>query len=113
MKEQIYAKAKENILSDDIGKYDLLESIFPIEFLLHQKPRQVKKIICETLTVNPGEINYDGFMSWIKRLRKKYPKVQTKSKSYSGKEDWRNFQPSEPTSTTKPNEPILQKVTYP
>jgi hypothetical protein len=114
---ELIEKARENILSDEIGKFDLLESVFPLEFLLTQKPRHVKKKVCETLFIDPDQINYNGFMSWIKRLRKKHPGMRrTVVKPYTDKtdkEDWRNFQPSEPVPMSElNNNDVLKKITY-
>jgi len=108
--EEIRAKARENILSDNTGKFDLIESIFPLPFLLSQKPRQIKGMICEKLELNPSDINYRTFISWLRRLRKKHA-TDNNSKE-KGKEDWQSFNPSEPQPSQQISSIVLKKIVY-
>ena len=110
MEKTLIQMARENILADEYGKFDLIESIFSPSILLNSKPRQVKRMICEKLEIEADQINYKTFISWLSRFRKKHQKQPEKANS---SKDWRNFKPSEPISTlAKDAEPLLKLVTY-
>ena len=112
MEKTLIQMARENILADEYGKFDLIESIFPSSVLLNSKPRQVKRMICEKLEIEADQINYKTFISWLSRLRKKHQKQPEKGKENSSK-DWRNFKASEPVSTlSKNSEAIVKLVTH-
>ncbi|HWZ22786.1 MAG TPA: hypothetical protein VNW06_09045 [Cytophagaceae bacterium] len=110
MEKTLIQMARENVLADEYGKFDLIESIFPPSVLLKSKPRQVKRMICEKLEIEADQINYKTFISWLSRFRKKHQKQPEKENSPN---DWRNFKPSEPVSTfEKDNAVVLKRITY-
>ena len=110
---EILVKAKENLLSDAVGKFDLIESIFPLPVLLKEKPRQLKKMICEKLLVDPAQINYQTYMSWLRRFRKKHSPSKPPAGEISEElQDWQNFIPSEPASSLQDTPVLLKKIIY-
>jgi hypothetical protein len=111
---ELTQKARENLLSDEIGKFDLIESILPLPFLLSQKPRHIKKEICEKLQVSKDQIIYQSLISWINRLKKKHKKYSAKKATTANQvKDWRNFKPSEPVSSLQKDDDPVKRVTYP
>jgi hypothetical protein len=94
--ETLIVEARENILSNEYGKFDLIETLFPLEILLTQKPRQIRKLICSRLSVQSEQVNYECLRSWLRRLKKKHSAKQfKKEKALSNSNDWRNFTPPE------------------
>ena len=93
--ETLIVEARENILSNEYGKFDLIETLFPLEFLLSQKPRQIRKLICSKLSVQSEQVNYECLRSWLRRLKKKHSGKQFKKEKTSSNNNWRSFTPPE------------------
>lgn len=113
----IITQARQGFLREGYGKFDLVEKIFPIEILLNEKPRQLKILICEKLSICSTDINYQTFASWRRRFKNKH--LQTRSplqliveNDKRKEDDWRNFQPSEPSKQPLLNEPLLKTINY-
>jgi hypothetical protein len=62
-------KIRARILSDNYGKFDLVEEILTKEELLNLKPRIVLKNITERLSLPEDKINRKTFWSWLSRYR--------------------------------------------
>jgi hypothetical protein len=62
-------KIRERILSDNYGKFDLVEEILTKEELLNLKPRIVLKNITERLSLSEDKINRKTFWSWLRRYK--------------------------------------------
>lgn len=113
----ILKRAKENLLADAYGKYDLVETIIPLEKILKAKPRQLKKEICTLLELDIKQINYSTFSTWLNRFRKKHTPKNTPERkmpnsggdSISG--DWRHFNPSDPQAD-KAQGIVLKPIEY-
>lgn len=65
-------KIRERILSDNYGKFDLVEDILTKEEILYLKPRIVLKNITDRLSLPEGKINRKTFWSWLRRYRQNY-----------------------------------------
>ena len=65
-------KIRDKILSDDYGKFDLIEDILTRQEILYSKPRVVFKIITERLSMREDKINRKTFWSWLRRYKQNY-----------------------------------------
>ena len=110
--EKILQRARENMLADSYGKFDLVETIFPIRVLLNTRPRQLKRMICEKLEIELHQMNYKTFISWLSRFRKKHQEQREKEKA-NPQNDWGNYIPAVPVSSfAEDNAVVLKKATY-
>jgi hypothetical protein len=62
-------KIRERILSDNYGKFDLVEEVLTKKEILNLKPRIVLKNITERLSLPEDKINRKTFWSWLRRYR--------------------------------------------
>ena len=121
------------------GKWDLVETIFSKEKLLHYKTKVLSWELQFLLEIPPEEFPAASFYKWVQRYRKRYAVKttvsQNKDKEYEdvanrGAENrvaddrkkktgemnindaWRNFQPTDPDTLKKTEvpEPLLAKV---
>ena len=101
--EKILEMAREDILSNRYGKFDFVETIFPLNVLLNTRPRLLRKMICDKLELQPNQINYKTFISWRSRFIKKYRRKPAIKQTSDEKDsmDWRNHQPPEPIPEIK------------
>jgi hypothetical protein len=65
-------KIREKILSDDYGKFDLIEDVLTRQEILYSKPRVVFKSITERLSMPEDKINRKTFWSWLRRYKQNY-----------------------------------------
>ena len=105
---------RERILSENYGKFDLIEDIISPQEILNLKPRIVLKKITERLSIPLDNINRNTFWSWLRRYKKNYGQLnpglgitqwKLPRQGISGDEkktadqDWlQNFEPSIPKS---------------
>ena len=61
---------RERILSENYGKFDLIEDIISPQEILNLKPRIVLKKITERLSIPLDNINRNTFWSWLRRYKK-------------------------------------------
>ena len=106
---------RNRILSDDYGKFDLIENIITRQEILNSKPRIIFKKITQQLSIPEDKINRNTFWSWLRRYKKLYGHIDTiariaqrsivKHADDSFKRevpdlDWlENFTPSEPENS--------------
>jgi hypothetical protein len=116
-------RARENLLSVSYGKFDLIETIFPLDVLLKSRPRQLRKLIAERLELQPDSIPYKTFMSWLSRLKSKNKPVvhiyslpiegvSNSVQIQKGEKDWQAFEASNPSKQEIPNETLLSYPEY-
>ena len=116
-------KARENLMNLPCGKFDLIETMFPIEILLNSRPRQLKKLIAEKLELSPKNIHYKTFMSWLYRFRskntpgKRLPirlaeSVIDMEIKQKGEKDWQAFEVSIPSTNEPSDETLLNYPEY-
>jgi hypothetical protein len=123
MQNDTIKKARENLMTVYYGKFDLIETIFPLDTLLNSRPRQLRKMIAEKLELRPENIPYKTFMSWLSRLRSKNQQVQGfrsspvkivtgRDQKQKGEKDWKAFEVSNPTKQVTPEETLLNYPEY-
>ncbi len=117
-------KIREKILSDDYGKFDLIEDILTKNEILYSKPRVVLKNITERLSMPESSINRKTFWSWLRRYKQNYssgdlgsngnqrvvpqhPATFSNTK-ISDQECLQNFKPSTPEANS--DRPVIIKV---
>ena len=115
------ANIRERILSDDYGKFDLIETIYPQEEIINSLPRVLLKNIMTRFSIPHGAINRKTFWSWHLRYKKKHRVHGSTSASFFQSEnnslkivseqpgDWRDFNPSKADSS-KLNKPIIKII---
>jgi len=112
-------KIRDRILSDNYGKFDLVEDILTKEEILNLKPRIVLKNITELLSIPEGLINRKTFWSWLRRYKdsnkpsfhhiKAIKESVINSSSEKLNQEWiKNFKPSIPREAER--EPVVIKV---
>ena len=123
MQNDIIKKARENLMTVSYGKFDLIETVFPMDVLLSTRPRQLRKMIAEKLEVPTESIPYKTFMSWLSRLRSKSQRVRgfrspsvenviNKDQKQTGEKDWRAFSISSSLKQETSDEVLLNYPTY-
>jgi hypothetical protein len=123
MQNDTIKKARENLMTVSYGKFDLIETVFPLDTLLNSRPRQLRKMIAEKLELRPENIPYKTFMSWLSRLRSKNQQVQGfrsspvefvpgRDQKQKGEKDWKAFEVSNPTKQVTPEETLLNYPEY-
>lgn len=123
MQNDIVKKARENLMTVSYGKFDLIETVFPLDILLSNRPRQLRRMIAEKLEVPIESIPYKTFMSWLSRLRSKSQQVRgfrgpsvenvtDKDQKQMGEKDWKAFAISNPLKQDTPEEVLLNYPTY-
>ena len=109
-------KIREKLLSNDYGKFDLVENILTKNEILYSRPRVVFKNITERLSMPESAINRKTFWSWLRRYKKNYEPVDlsstagqgatpnqpaTFSKTKISDHEWlQNFKPSTPEANS-------------
>lgn len=99
--------AKNNILNSTYGKFDYLEDLFGIEYIVKTKPRILIQHIAELLELKKEEINYKSFTSWQGRNKLRQKNIDSNSLvanknetiSSETKNPW-EFEPSPPGKPT-------------
>ncbi|MDQ2719396.1 MAG: hypothetical protein M3Z26_06485 [Bacteroidota bacterium] len=100
---------RERILSEDYGKFDLIETVYAKDEILSAKPRILLKNIIDRFSIPDGTINRKTFWSWHLRYKKKNNPISPATSLFqienSNKEkvsehsaDWRDFKPSDAES---------------
>ena len=101
---------RERILSEGYGKFDLIDTVFSKEEILHAKPRILLKNIIARFSIPEGTINRKTFWSWHLRYKKKNKcsvspptsifqiENSKREKTPEHSEDWRDFKPSDAES---------------
>lgn len=123
MQNETIKKARENLINLPYGKFDLIETIFPIEILLHSRPRQLRKLIAEKLELSPKNIHYKTFMSWLYRFRsknnpgKRLPirladSMTDREIKQKGEKNWQAFEVSNPSTQEPSDESLLNYPEY-
>jgi hypothetical protein len=123
MQNDTIKKARENLMTVSYGKFDLIETIFPLDILISSRPRQLRKMIAEKLELRPENIPYKTFMSWLSRLRSKNQRgedfrsppveiVTDRDQKQKGEKDWKVFEVSNPTKQVTPEETLLNYPEY-
>ena len=102
------------------GKWDLVETILTKEKLLQYTTKALSWELQSLLEMTPDEFPAVSFYKWVQRYRKKYTvksmSIQNKGKEYGvvgnrNKDDWKNFQLTDPSTLKKADaEPLLVKV---
>ena len=112
---------RERLLSDDYGKFDLIETTYTKEEILNTKPRILLKNIISRFSISDGAINRKTFWSWHLRYKKKNKysassptsvfQVENGSheKVVKHSEDWRDFKPSNADSL-KQNKALIKVI---
>ena len=117
-------KIREKILSNDYGKFDLVEDILTKNEILYSRPRVIFKNITERLSMPESAINRKTFWSWLRRYKQNYGSGDlgvtgsqgvtthhpaTFSKSKISDDEWlQNFKPSIPEGNN--DRPVIIKV---
>jgi hypothetical protein len=123
MQNDTIKRARENLLNVSYGKFDLIETIFPLDVLLNSRPRQLRKLIAERLELQPDSIPYKTFMSWLSRLKSKNNQVVRISsrpidgisnniQKHKGEKDWKAFEASNPSKQEMLDETLLSYPEY-
>lgn len=111
---------RERILSEGYGKFDLIETCYPLEEILQARPRVLLKNIMERFSIPEGAINRKTFWSWHLRYKKKNKVQHSDSiffkegvddfkKVLNQVEDWRDFNPSE-AENSKQIKPFIKVI---
>ena len=115
------ANIRERILSEDYGKFDLIETIYSQEEIINSLPRVLLKNIVTRFSIPDGAINRKTFWSWHLRYKKKHrvrlsaPSTFFQSENNSLKRvsdqisDWRHFNPSD-AETLKQHSPLIKII---
>jgi hypothetical protein len=122
--------AKEKLLSDGYGKYDLIEKLLTQEELLQEKPRILRERISVLLQLDIGDIPYRTFLSWLHRVRKKAGDLKGTERTaakirqldpivgvsgtdeQAGDDDWKKFKPTDISTLKREEEPILKQYDF-
>ncbi len=101
--EKILAFAREKFLSNvSYGKCDCIDQLLPKELLLTGKPRYIRELLANILSIDIGNIPLKSFYTWLSRYRLKinnnniYAVDELNSANKNDIKDWKNFQPSIP-----------------
>ena len=123
MQNETIKKARENMMNVPYGKFDLIETVFPMEILLYTRPRQLRKLIAEKLELSPEKIPYKTFMSWLSRLRSKnklgkripiqsLESLTDRERKQKGEKNWQAFEVSNPSTQGASEEALLNYPEY-
>ena len=115
------ANIRERILSEEYGKFDLIETVYPKEEILQSRPRVLLKNIMQRFSIPEGAINRKTFWSWHLRFKKRNSGEQPELSTYLKKdnavskkspelsEDWRHFNLSD-ADTLKQRSPLIKII---
>ena len=110
--EKTLAFAREKLLSDvPFGKCDCIDQVIPKETLLTAKPRYIRELLANILSIEVAKIPLKSFYTWLSRYRIKNNNKAVDTASgfntvnRTDIKDWRNFQPSTPVR--KEEKPLL------
>jgi hypothetical protein len=113
--------AREHFRLAVYGKYDLIQPELSADFLLNDKPRVIKKLICKKFGLSPDEINQDTFWSWLRRTRKDLRKkgvnnshgkifIDESTQHTEQINDWKSFTPTAPKMQNEVIQQIIKLV---
>lgn len=110
--EKILEFARERFLSDvSFGKCDCIDQVIPKATLLTAKPRYIRELLANILSIEVAKIPLKSFYTWLSRYR---IKNNDKTVEAAGDistvnstdiKDWKNFQPSTPVR--KEEKPLI------
>jgi len=129
--DTLLARARQNLLGEGYGKFDLIEELLPPAWLLSARPRQIRRRIAEELQLPLEAVPYKTFMSWLTRFRARRPgRPWTDIVPQDGRQpgtpaaptpslekgprdaDWRAFVASDPRQTGGSEGPLMSFPDY-
>jgi hypothetical protein len=113
-------QARDNLVAGCYGQFDLIPALFPLSILLHEKPRQLRRMIAIKLDVPLEQVRYRTFISWLARFRARHASMTVQKGSamvmppvQSGPPvDWKAFQASAPERRDPESDVLLSFPTY-
>ena len=117
--QNLVEMAKNKLLSQGYGMYDLIEKMLPEKDLLLDKPRLLKETIASTLGIDIEKIRQHTFYSWLYRYRKRQVCLKKRENESANTllQDslaisWKDFKPSEPVHEIHTDSPVLKNISY-
>lgn len=71
--DNLKQRLREKIVNNEYCKFDLLLKLYPVDYLLTEKPVILREEIALTLNIKVEDINPKAFNQWRRRLKLKSP----------------------------------------
>jgi hypothetical protein len=116
----LLTQARDNLVAGCYGQLDLIPALFPLSVLLHEKPRQLRRMIAIKLDVPLELVRYRTFISWLARFRARHASMIAQQASAMNMTpvqsappvDWKAFQASAPERRDPESDVLLSFPTY-